>query len=321
MVDVTLLGTGATMPTPERGVTAAALRCAGRGILFDCGEGTQMALRRWGISPVKLDLIALTHYHGDHCFGLPGLLQTMSCLGREEPLTITGPAGLEEAMEPILRLAEITDYPIRLLPSPRLSMRQLHPAWPREAACAAVPTVHRCPSQGYVFTLDRPPRFLPERARALGVPVSAWRGCVERPEDPVEAEGVPLCREDGAPLLGWDLLGEPRQGLRVVFSGDTCPCAALETAAAGADLLIHEASFAADEHSQRALRYGHSTFRQAAELAARAGVRRLWLAHFSQIIRQPEAYLPLAAAIHPGVRCGEDGMSVTLTFPEEPESA
>lgn len=316
MVDVTLLGTGATMPTPERGVTAAALRCAGRGILFDCGEGTQTALRRWGISPVKLDLIALTHYHGDHCFGLPGLLQTMSCLGREEPLTVTGPAGLEEAMEPILRMAEITDYPIRLLPVLPATMGELHPAWPREAACAAVPTVHRVPSQGYVFTLGRPPRFRPERARALGVPVSAWRGCVERPDRPVTMDGVPLYR-DGAPLLGRDLLGGPRRGLKVVFSGDTCPCAALEAASEGADLLIHEASFAAEEHTERALRYGHSTFRQAAELAARAGVRRLWLAHFSQIIRQPEEYLPLLEPILSGVRCGEDGMALTLTFSEE----
>ena len=301
------------MPTPERGVTAAALRCGGRGILFDCGEGTQMALRRWGISPVKLDLIALTHYHGDHCFGLPGLLQTMSCLGREEPLAITGPAGLEEAMEPILRLAEITDYPIRLLPELPATMEALHPAWPRESACAAVPTVHRVPSQGYVFTLDRPPRFLPERARALGVPVQAWKGCVERPDDPVEADGRPLYRE-GVPLLGRDLLGEPRQGLKVVFSGDTCPCEALEAASAEADLLIHEASFAADEHTQRALRYGHSTFRQAAEIAARAGAKRLWLTHFSQRMTRPEDALPLAEAVFPAAVCGTDGMSATLAF-------
>ena len=145
MIDVTLLGSGATMPTPERGVSAAVLRCAGRCILFDCGEGTQAALRREKFSPLKIDLIALSHYHGDHIFGLPGLLQTMSCLRRTEPLTITGPEGMEEALAPVLRLAAVEDYEIRLLPVPQsgdFAMKSLCPAWPEGAGFAAFPTMH-----------------------------------------------------------------------------------------------------------------------------------------------------------------------------------
>ena len=114
MIDVILLGCGATMPAPGRGLSSVVLRYRGRSILFDCGEGTQVALQREKVSPIKIDLIALTHYHGDHLFGLPGLLQTMNCLKRTDPLVITGPEGLEEALEPILKLAGQTDYEVRL---------------------------------------------------------------------------------------------------------------------------------------------------------------------------------------------------------------
>ena len=156
MVDIILLGSGATMPTPERGVSAVALRCSGRCILFDCGEGTQVALRREKVSPVKIDLIALTHYHGDHVFGLPGLLQTMNCLKRTEPLYITGPDGLEDAMAPILSLVGPMDYEIRLFQfetSYGARMKTFNSAWPAGAEIQRFATEHRVPSQGYSFHL------------------------------------------------------------------------------------------------------------------------------------------------------------------------
>ena len=315
MVDFTLLGTGATMPVPERGVTAAVLRCAGRGILFDCGEGTQTALRRFGVSPMRIDLIALTHYHGDHIFGLPGLLQTMSCQDRSEPLYLAGPEGLEEAAAPLLQLADICDYPIRLLTLPKdgLPLSQLNAAWPAGARCAAVPTVHRVPSQGYLFTLDRPPRFLPERARELDIPVQLWKQIAAAPLEPVLWEGTPLIRR-GAPVFGRDVLGPARKGLRVIFSGDTSPCPALEEAARGADLLVHDATYGEDGQADEALLSGHSTFRQAAEIAAQAGAKRLWLTHFSQRMIRPEDALPFAKAVFPAAVCGTDGLSAALAF-------
>lgn len=316
MIDITLLGSAAAMPTPQRGLTAAALRCGGRCILFDCGEGTQVALRREKISPLKIDLIALSHFHGDHIFGLPGLLQTMSCLRRTEPLFITGPEGLGDAMEPVLRMAGVTDFPIRLVPCPEVqgfAMRELHSAWPKGARCAAVPTVHRVPSQGYVFSLPRPARFDPEKARALGIPENQWGTIIDRPDEPVLLEGKPLYQE-GRPVYGHMLLGKPRKGLRFVFSGDTLPCPAMAEAAAGADLLIHEATYGEDSFAEQALLYGHCTFRQAAALAAQARVRALWLSHFSQTMRQPEDCLPIAREIFPNTRCGCDGLSATLGF-------
>ena len=314
MIDVILLGCGATMPTPERGLSAAVLRCGGRSVLFDCGEGTQAALRREKVSPVKIDLIALSHYHGDHVFGLPGLLQTMNCLHRTEPLTLTGPEGLDALAAPILALAGPLDYELRLLPEAELPLRSLHPAWPALARLRPFPTEHRVPSLGYAFELPRPPRFLPERARALGVPMALWKAILEgEPDAPILLGGEPL-RHEGRILRAADLTDGPRKGLRVVFSGDTMPCAATREAARGADLLIHDATYGEDAQEAEAALWGHSTFRQATALAREAQASRLWLTHFSQAMTAPEAYLPEAAALFPGAVCGRDGLRLTLSF-------
>ena len=292
MLDVTLLGTAALMPIPERALTAATLTCAGRTILFDCGEGTQTAARRAGVSLMKADVIALTHYHGDHVFGLPGLMQTLEVFGRTQPLTLVGPEGLEAAMRPILELVGHTSYPVRLatLPEDGLKLGELARGWPEAARLTAFPTAHRVPSQGYCFTLDRAGKFLPDRARALGVPVNEWS---LRPED---------------------VLGAPRKGLKFVFTGDTAPCDSLVDAAKGADLMICEATYGEDGQAQLAREHGHMVFAQAAGMARRAGVKRLWLAHYSQMVEDPSAYLPNAAALFEDTVCGEDGLSVTLRF-------
>lgn len=306
MIDVTLLGTSALLPLPERAETAATLACAGRSILFDCGEGTQMAARKAGVSLMQVDLIALTHYHGDHIFGLPGLLQSLSCAGRTQPLRITGPEGLREAMQPILALVGWTAYPIELMDMPEggLRMADLDSGWPAQARLTAFGTAHRVSSQGYCFTLSRAGRFMPERARALGVPVNRW-GDLQKGHS-VQA--------GGATILPEQVLGKPRRGLKVVFSGDTAVCHALTDAAADADLLIAEATYAENEQAEMAAERGHMTFAQASETAARAGARTLWLTHYSQMIEDPMAYLPAAQAVFPGTVCGQDGMRATLRF-------
>ncbi len=309
MIDFTLLGTAALMPLPDRALTAGLLRCAGRTILFDCGEGTQTAARAAGVSLMKTDLIALTHYHGDHIFGLPGLLQTMGSLGRTEALTITGPAGLEEMLAPLLKLVGWVGFPIRLLPFPEdgLRMDTLSANWPRAARLTAFPTAHRVPSQGYCFTLGRAGRFLPEKAKALGVPCEQW-GRLQR------GESAAL---DSVTVYPEQVLTAPRRGLKLVFSGDTAPCEALIHAARGADLLLCEATYGENEQAALAAEHGHMTFAQAASAAAEAGARALWLMHYSQMIEAPEDYLPNAAAIFPNTVCGRDGMRVTLRFDEE----
>lgn len=309
MIDITLLGTAALLPLPDRALTAVVLTCAGHSILFDCGEGTQTAARKAGVSLMKADLIALTHYHGDHIFGLPGLLQTMCCLNRTEPLYITGPVGLKEELAPILKLAGWTSYEIVLIPFPEEGLRldTLAKGWPTEAKLAAFPTEHRVPSQGYCFTLDRAGKFMPERAKVLGVPVNQW-GLLQKGQS-VQTGGN-LIRPD-------QVLGEPRKGLKFVFTGDTAACPSLASAAADADLLISEATYGENEQEALAIDHGHMNFAQASSMAAQAGVKRLWLAHYSQMIEDPKTYLPNAAAIFPNAVCGEDGMRLSLRFENE----
>ena len=306
MIDITLLGCAALLPIPERALTAAALTCAGRTLLFDCGEGTQTAARKAGVSLMKADVIALTHYHGDHIFGLPGLMQTLNSLGRTEPLAITGPLGLNEAMEPVLRLAGRVGYPVRLvtLPAEGAPLRQFNPRWPDEVRLSAFPTEHRTPSQGYAFTLGRSGKFLPERARALGVPAERW-GVLQRGQ-PVQVGEATIHPEQ--------VLGPRRRGIKFVFSGDTAPCESLIKAARGADLFICEATYGENDQAALALDHGHMTFAQAGQIAARAGVSRLWLTHYSQMIEDPEACLPNARAYFEPAQCGCDGVRATLAF-------
>ncbi len=306
MLDVTLLGTAALLPIPERALTAAVLACAGRCILFDCGEGTQTAARKAGVSLMNADVIALTHYHGDHIFGLPGLMQTLGVQGRTKPLTLIGPPGIEAELAPVLRLAGWQPYAVTLMEMPPegLTLRSLHKAWPTEAALHSFPTEHRVPSQCYAFTLGRPPEFLPERAKALDVPVRYWKKLQH-------GEAVAF---EGRAVRPGEVLGPPRRGLRFVFSGDTVACEGLKAAARDADLLISEATYGENDQAQIAVEHGHMTFAQAARLAAEAQVKRLWLAHYSQMIEAPADYLDNARQYFPEAVCGEDGMKITLKF-------
>ena len=175
MLTITLLGTAATMPLPDRALTAAAAECVGHSLLFDCGEGTQAAARRAGVNLMKLDAICLTHYHGDHIFGLPGLLQTLGCQGRTRPLALYGPAGLDAIWPALRTLTGPLPYPIRARQLDKDPVDLAAFGWPAGAQLLPIPTRHRVPSRGYALTLPRAGRFLPEKARALGVPVADWK--------------------------------------------------------------------------------------------------------------------------------------------------
>lgn len=306
MIDVTLLGTSALLPLPERAETAAQLVCEGHSILFDCGEGTQTAARKAGARLMNTDIIALTHYHGDHIFGLPGLLQTMQIMGRTGPLTVIGPGDVEGALAPILALTGELAFALRLraLPPEGIDLNGVSRGWPNGARLTAFPTAHRGISQGYVFELPRAGRFLPEKARALGVPVHCWH----------ILQGGACIDLEGRCIRPEMVMDAPRKGLKVVFSGDTAPCHALREASRNADLLLCEATYGENEQAQLATEHGHMNFAQAGALAAEAGVKRLWLMHYSQMIHNPEAYLPNARAFFPEAECGVDGKFIRLSF-------
>ncbi len=307
MLTVTLLGTAATLPQPDRALSSAVFSVSGRHILLDCGEGTQLALHRRRISPMRITLVALTHYHGDHMLGLPGLLQTMGTMGRTQPLYITGPVeGHAPILAAMLTLADDLPFPVHFLPMPQegLALHRLDPKWPLEATLTAFPTLHRIASQGYRLNLQRTRRLNTEKAAAMGVPKGMWRILQSGQEVTV----------DGRVILPDAVCGPERPGLSAVFTGDTAPCEAVESAAKGADLLIMDATYPTDQHADKAALYGHSTFLQTAALASHAGVKRLWLTHYSAMITDPQEYLPDAQRLFPHIECGADGLSCTLTF-------
>ena len=308
MIDITLLGTSSMLPLPDRALTSAFLSCDGHSILFDCGEGTQTAARKAGVSLMKTDMIAFTHYHGDHIFGLPGLLQTMHSMGRTEPLYITGPDGLSAALSPLLTLAGDTAFEIIPVSAPDegLELETLVKGFKHGAKLTAFKTEHRIASQGYVFTLSRPGKFLPDKARDLGVAETMFK-LLQRGQS-VEIDGVAVMPNQ--------VLGEPRKGLKFVFSGDTSYCESLIEAACGADLAVFDATYAENGQAAVAEEHGHMNFAQAADAAARANVKQLWLVHYSQMIKDPDDYLSIAKEIFDNSVCGRDGMKATLEFEE-----
>ena len=297
MVEVLLLGTGATKPLPHRALAAMWLQVGGRGLLFDCGEGTQVSAQRYGASLYKLDNLLLTHYHGDHLFGLPGLLQSMAALGRTEPVTVAGPPGLDEILDAVLALAGPLPFALcrHTFPDCRGTL-----ALPEGAAVTAFPADHRVPCCLYAYTLLRAGRFDPGKARALGIPVQLWRTL-----------------QAGQPAGGFtpgQVLGPARRGLRILYATDTGPTPELTELARGADLLCMDATYADETDTPNARLYGHATCGEAGALAAEAGVRRLWLTHYSAAVTDPEPGLAAARALYPGAEAGFDGKRLTLTF-------
>ena len=297
MLKVTLLGTGGTQPLPDRALAAAAVTVGGRSVLLDCGEGTQVGLRRYGVSAYRLSAVLLTHYHGDHILGLPGLLQTLGSLNRTEPLTIYGPKGIEPVAQAVTALAGPQAYPVRwqVADGPfHIDTLKITP----------FPLTHRVPCCGYLLALPRAGRFDPARARAAGIPMPYWK-TLQR------GEAVGGCTPE-------QVLGAPRRGLKVVYATDTRPCAALEAAARDADLLCMVATYADDADLPKAELYGHATCRETGALAAAANVRRLWLTHYSAAVTDPAPGLAAARTAYPAAVAGYDGLTEELEFDREP---
>ena len=301
-LSVLFLGTAASVPTAQRGTAGALLRRAGDRILVDCGEGTQRQFLRSGVGLVDVDEILLTHYHADHFLGLPGMLKTFGLRGREAPLAIYGPPGLGDLMSSLAPVFGRLPY--------RLDMVELergdwigHDGYRIES----LPTDHGVPSVGYALIEEvRPGRFELEAARGLGVPEGPLFGALQRGED--------VTLDDGRVVRAADVVGPARPGRRIVFSGDTRPCPAMVEAAAGADLLVHEATFL-DEEAERARATGHSTAGQAAHIAAEAQVTMLALTHLStrHLVRDIRAE---AEAEFPNAVVPRDFDVIDLPLPE-----
>jgi ribonuclease Z len=261
-LSVFFAGTAGSVPTARRGLPALLVRRGGKKLLFDCGEGTQRQLVA-SVGLADLDEIFITHFHADHWLGLPGLLKTFDLRGRERPLRISGPRGLRDLLALAMRLVGRVRFELELV--------ELEPGevLGRDGySIAPVRVAHRGSALGYVlFEDERPGAFDPGAAVELGLTPGPEFGRVQHGET---VKGV---RPE-------QVLGLARPGRKLVISGDTMPCEELKLAAYGADLLIHEATFA-EEERERAAETGHSTASEAASIAREAGVRLLALTHIS----------------------------------------
>lgn len=301
MLRLTFLGTAASRPTVGRNVSALLMNREGELLLFDCGEGTQRQMMRFGTG-FAIDDIFISHMHADHFLGIIGLLRTMGLQGRETELRLWGPRGCVPILETAVNLG-VDRIPFAVtvneLAADSVVRRDGYDI-------AAFRTRHGPPSLGFALVEhERLGRFNPERARELGVPPGPLFGRLHHGEA-VEVDGRVIRPED--------VVGPPRPGRRVVYSGDTRPCRETTAVAAGADLLIHDATFA-DEERERARSTGHATASEAATVARRARARRLVLTHLSaRYAEDPRQLEREARTIFPESVVAYDGMEIEVPF-------
>jgi len=305
LLRVTFLGTASARPTPGRNVSAIALQREGDLFLLDCGEGTQRQMMRYSVG-FGLRGIFVTHTHADHYLGITGLLRTLSLQGREEDLTVWGPEGSESTLRDAIELGgDRLSFAVPIVELPPGASQQFS-----GYAISAYPTRHRTDSIGLVLLEDeRLGRFDVERARRLGVQEGPLFGRLHR------GEAVEL--PNGRVVHPDEVVGSPRSGRKLVYTGDTRPCPATVEAAAAADLLIHEATFGQEE-KDRARTTGHSTAVEAAEIARKAGVRELILTHVSARYSD-QAYVLRreARAVFGRARVADDGLAVEVPLRDE----
>ncbi len=302
MLSLTFLGTGAATPTVDRNVAGLAVHREGETILFDCGEGSQRQMMRYGVGFTFAEIF-FTHYHADHILGVTGLLRTLGLMDRTAPVTLYGPRGAERVLGAAIALGiERNKFPIDIR-----EIRAGDRLTRADYDIVVFETEHRADTVGFALAEHlRLGRFHPERALELGIPEGPLWGRLHR--------GETITLDDGRVVRPEDLVGEPRHGRTVVYSGDTRPHLPLIEAARGADLLVHEATFGGDE-LERARETGHSTAAEAARVAAEAGVRRLVLTHISpRYGRDAAELLAEARAIFPETIIARDGLTVDVPY-------
>ncbi len=303
---VRFLGTAASRPTVERGVASLAIIREGQTLLFDCGEGTQRQMMRYGVSFAFEDLF-FTHTHSDHILGLTGLIRTMALQGRTERLRLWAPRGAGKTLRQCISLGgERTTFPV--------DITELEAGATLSRGDYRIETfaVDHGPSTSLGYALveeERKGRFNPDLARELGIPEGPLWGRIHR--------GEAITLDDGRVIEPSVLVGERRRGRRIVLTGDSRPCQATIDAAHDADLLIHEATFA-DEEALRALETGHSTAREAAQVALAAKARRLVLTHISARYSLNAKELEREARhVFRNTTIAKDGLEIELDLTEE----
>jgi ribonuclease Z len=302
---IRFLGTSASRPTVERNVTSVVMIREGETLMFDCGEGTQRQMMRYGTS-FSLRDIFFTHMHADHMLGVIGLFRTLALQGREEPMTLWGPIGSADLLRRAIQIgSEKEKFPVEY--------RELSPDTPvkrKDYSIVPFPIEHAGKvALGYALVEEtRLGRFNPDLARELGIPEGPMWGKLHRGQD--------VTLDDGRVVDAAALVGPTRPGRRVVFTGDGRPSPGTIEAAQNADVLIHEATFG-DEEAPRALETGHATAKEAAGVAAAANAKQLVLTHLSARYSMSSAELVREAReVFPNTIVARDGMEIEVPFPD-----
>lgn len=299
MLDVCLLGTSGMMPLPERFLTSCMLRYNGHSFLVDCGESTQTSIRMKGWSFKDIDVLLITHFHADHISGLPGLLLAMTNSDKTDPLIIVGPKGISKIVNSLRVIAPEVSFAINFIELDNFTTLNLY-----GLTILAFKLNHGMPCFGYTFKLDRLGKFDPEKAKELNIPIKLWNKL-----------------QHGESVDGYTpdmVMGAPRKGLKVTYCTDTRPTNYIEEYAKNSDLFICEGMYGdTDEDTiKKARSKKHMLMTEAAEIASRANVDRLWLTHFSPSMVNPKQYEKFLKKIFPNVVVGEDRMSIDLVFDE-----
>ena len=302
MLDLCLLGTGGMMPLPYRWLTSLMLRYNGSSLLIDCGEGTQIAIREKGWSFRPIDIICITHFHGDHISGLPGILLAMSNSDRTEPLTMIGPKGLERVVKALRVIAPELPFEIKFieLTEPQQQIR-LH-----GYVIDAFKVNHRVTCYGYSISIERAGMFEVDKAKQYDVPMRFWS----------RLQKGETIESDGRVYFPELVLGPARKGLKVTYTTDTRPTDSIVRNAKDSDLFICEGMYGEKGDVNNAVKYKHMTFEEAGRLAKQAGVKELWLTHYSPALNRPEQYIEDVRQIFQNAYPGKDKKSLELNFEE-----
>lgn len=301
---ITFLGTSSAVPTPERGLSSIAITRGSELLLFDAGEGMQRNFIKAGLGMNRKMKVFISHMHSDHCIGLLGLMQTMSLQGRTNPLDVYGQPALREFIVENMRIIRFGlgfDVNVHTIEKEGVIATEPDYRISCQSASHSIPALSFCLEE-----FDRPGVFRIERAKELALPEGELYSRLQRGED-VEYQG--------RKVRSAEMLGPPRRGRKICISGDTRPTDELAAFFDAADVLVHESTYST-EKQDKAIEYFHSTAREAAAIAKRANVKKLFLTHFSARYDETELLLKEALSVHPDVTAADDLMEVTVPYSE-----
>ena len=303
MIDLTLLGCGGNVPMPNRFLSSLFINYKGSKILIDCGEGTQVAMKKYNCGFKNIDLILITNLHGDHIIGLIGLLQTMGNSGKTDDLTIVGPIGIIDAMKAIKVLVEYLPYKVNIIENPKQTFSLEHDIL-KDIDISTINLDHSTECIGYSLYFKRKPKFDREKAILNQVPQNLWKKLQEN------SSAIYKDKTYYADMV----LGENRRGIKLSFITDTRPTFEIPEFIYESDLFICEGMYGDDLDISKAVKNKHMTFRESASLANAGNVDKLLLTHFSPSIENPKDFIQNATNLFEDTIIGEDGLTLKLSY-------